>query len=244
LNRMLAEGEIDLCPSSSIEYGRSIGRYLILPELSISSIGPVKSVILFSTLPLDKLDGTSIGLTSESATSAALLRIIFKKYLGFSNQFVDMTVSSPLDALSTCRAVLVIGDTALRWRDRLPGLFRYDMGELWYSLTGLPFVFALWMIREETVQTGREESVLLSARLLEAKRMAVSSLEKLASESGERSWMGQEELLSYWRTISYDLTDLHVEGLKLYFRCAVEMGILIEEPILRFLDRSGREVRG
>lgn len=244
LNRMLAEGEIDLCPSSSIEYGRSPGRYLILPELSISSIGPVKSVILFSSLPLEKLDGTSIGLTSESATSVALLRIILKKYLCLSNHFVDMTISSPLDALSSCQAVLVIGDTALKWRDKLPGHFQYDMGELWYSLTGLPFVFALWMIREETVQTGREESLLLSSRLMDAKRMAVASLDKLASVCGERSWMGQGELLSYWRTISYDLTDFHVEGLKLYFRCAAEMGILAKEPILRFLGRSEGDVRG
>jgi len=244
LNRMLAEGEIDLCPSSSIEYGRSRGRYLILPELSISSIGPVKSVILFSTRPLEKLDGTSIGLTSESATSVALLRIILKKYLCFSNHFVDMTISSPVDALSSCQAVLLIGDTALKWRDKLPGLFQYDMGALWYSLTGLPFVFALWMIREETVRTEWEESLLLSSRLVEAKRLAVPSLDKLACVCGERSWMGQEELLSYWRTISYDLTDIHVEGLKLYFRSAAEMGILVEEPILRFLGRSEGEVRG
>jgi chorismate dehydratase len=232
---MLSQGEIDLCPSSSIEYGRSSGRYLLLPGLSISSMGPVKSVLLFSTLPLDNLDGTRIGLTSESATSVALLRIILRKYLGFTNHFVDMTISSPRDALGSCRAVLVIGDTALKWREKLPSLFQYDMGELWRSLTGLPFVFALWMIRQETVQTGPEESLLIGSRLLEAKRMAVSSLDMLASECAERSWMGQEELLSYWRTISYDLTASHVEGLMLFFRCAVEMGILVEEPALRFI---------
>lgn len=235
LNRMLAEGEIDLCPSSSFEYGRSYGSYLLLPDLSISSVGPVKSVILYSTTPLEELDGAAIGLTSDSATSVALLRIILKKFYRFTNRFVVMKVSDPAEAVATCSAVLLIGDNALKSRDRSAGLFQYDMGELWYSLTGLPFVFALWMIRADSVEAMPEECSLIGARLRDAKREALASLDRLAEECAERSWMGQEELLSYWRTISYDLTPLHLEGVKLFFRFAAEMGILEEEPVLRFL---------
>lgn len=235
LNRMLAEGEIDLCPSSSFEYGRSYGSYLLLPDLSISSVGPVKSVILYSTTPLEELDGAAIGLTSDSATSVALLRIILKKFYRFTNRFVVMKVSDPAEAVATCSAVLLIGDNALKSRDRNAGLFQYDMGELWYSLTGLPFVFALWMIRADSVEAMPKECSLIGARLRDAKREALASLDRLAEECAERSWMGQEELLSYWKTISYDLTPLHLEGVKLFFRFAAEMGILEEEPVLRFL---------
>src|SRR4051794_23046562 len=69
LNRLLSQGEIDLCPSSSIEYAQRFRRYYLLPGLSISSFGAVKSVLLFSRIPLESLDGTTVGLTAESDTS-------------------------------------------------------------------------------------------------------------------------------------------------------------------------------
>lgn len=47
LNEMLAQGEIDVCPASSYEYGQRWSDYLLLPDLSISALGAVKSVLLF-----------------------------------------------------------------------------------------------------------------------------------------------------------------------------------------------------
>ena len=76
LNRMLLAGEIDVCPSSSIEYAYHPDRYTILPHLSISSIGAVASVLLFSKVPVEELDGLKIRLSSESATSVNLLKIL------------------------------------------------------------------------------------------------------------------------------------------------------------------------
>jgi len=73
LNAMLAAGEIDVCPSSSIQYALHPERYLILPDLSISSDGSVGSVLLFSRIPIEELDGQTILLSSESATSVNLL---------------------------------------------------------------------------------------------------------------------------------------------------------------------------
>ena len=87
LNGMLRQGEIDLCPSSSIEYGRRADRYYLLPDLSISAIGPVKSVFLFSRVPIAELGGQIIGLTSESETSVVLLRILLQKYHGVTARF-------------------------------------------------------------------------------------------------------------------------------------------------------------
>ena len=63
LNRMLAEGTIDACPSSSYEYGLHAEDYLLLPGHSISSIGPVHSVLLFTPGALDVLSGREIAIT-------------------------------------------------------------------------------------------------------------------------------------------------------------------------------------
>ncbi len=235
LNRQLLAGEIDLCPSSSIAYARSAVTLRLIPDLSISSVGPVKSVKLFSRLPLAKLDRTRIGLTDESETSIALLKIIFRKFYRFSNEFVPVVVDEASAVGNTCPAILVIGDTALKWSLKFPDLYQYDLGELWFSLTGLPFVFALWMIRDDVICEMPEEAARIRANLIDAKRIAVSTLEKLVSECTEYDWMGQEALLDYWKTISYDLTPWHLEGVKTFFQAAREIGLLEREPSIRFL---------
>jgi len=81
-------------------------RYLILPDLSISSVGPVASVLLFSRVPVEELDGREILLSAESATSVNLLRILLSKRFGHSCRY---TVSSgPLtEALRTSPAMLL-----------------------------------------------------------------------------------------------------------------------------------------
>jgi chorismate dehydratase len=232
---MLLSGDIDLSPSSSIAYARSAEKYRLIPDLSISSIGSVKSVKLFSRIPLENLDGMSVGLTVESETSIALLKIIFKKFYRFSNNFIPVVIDNASDLVRRYPAILVIGDSALKWSQEFPDLYQYDLGELWCSLTGFPFVFALWMIRDDVVARLPEESARIKTLLLDAKGIAVSTLERLVSESDEYAWMGRENLLDYWKAISYDLTPWHIEGARVFFRFATEICILEREPALRFL---------
>lgn len=232
LNNMLARGEIDVCPSSSIAYGFAPEKYCLLPELSISSIGPVKSVLLFSRVPLAALNGQTIGLTADSATSVNLLRIILAKQYSFINNF--QTFSLPLDqALQSFPALLLIGDTALRGAATSNGLYVYDLGELWYSFTGRPFVFALWMVTRQAAEQKRSAARTLSADLIEAKRRAYDSYDEIAASCGELTWMSAPELVDYWRTISYDLTPKHLEGVGVFYRYAAELGILAREPEIR-----------
>jgi chorismate dehydratase len=239
LNLLLSEGKIDLSPSSSIVYGKSSGEYLLLPELSITADGPVKSVLLFSQLPLESLNGKNICLTSDSETSIVLLKIILKKYYGFTNRFFTMRVENPTDAFCDCPAVLVIGDTALKWASSNLPLYRYDLGDVWRSLTGLPFVFALWILRKDAAKDRFVETAQINKQLREAKRIAFSSLESIAAECSERAWMGLEDLVCYWRSISYDLSPRHIDGVKAFYRGAMEVGILAKEPQISFFAESG-----
>jgi chorismate dehydratase len=238
LNQKLLTGDIDLCPSSSIAYARSAQSLRLLPDLSISSVGAVKSVKLFSRIPLEKLNRTQIGLTVESETSIALLKILLQKYYRFTNEFIPVKVDDSSAVGAACPAILVIGDTALKWNVKFPDLYQYDLGELWFSCTGLPFVFALWMIRDDVVDKMPGESARIRANLLAAKRIAVSTLEELVSAGTEYGWMEQDALLDYWKTISYDLTPWHMEGVKTFFRCAREIGILEKEPEIRFFQET------
>ena len=85
LNAMLSDGSIDACPSSSYEYGLHADDYFLLPDHSISSVGPVHSVLLFTPGPLAALTGTEVAITGESATSINLLKILLKEFYNINN---------------------------------------------------------------------------------------------------------------------------------------------------------------
>lgn len=235
LNAMLSRGEIDISPSSSIEYGKSPTKYYLLPDLSISAVGPVKSVLLFSRLPIEELNNQTIGLTTDSDTSVNLLKVILRKNYGFVNRF-ERTILPLQEALNSFSALLLIGDAALREGMQDNGLHVHDLGELWDSFTGLPFVFALWIATREAAEKKEADVRALSNELLQAKLLAYDSYEEIAAACQEQGWIGREALVDYWRTISYDLTPRHVEGVKTFFRYAAELGILTTEPEIRIFS--------
>jgi len=236
LNALLAAAEIDVCPSSSIEYATHSERYLILPDLSISSVGPVASVLLFSRVPVEELDGREILLSAESATSVNLLRILLSKRFGHSCRY---TVSSgPLtEALRTSPAMLLIGDAALRSALSETGLHIYDLGSLWYEWTGLPFAFALWFCTRSAARERYQEVRVLAEQLVLAKGYAERERELIAEASPEAAWMGREGLIKYWReNISYELGPAQQEGLRLFYRYAAELGLIPVAPDLHFFE--------
>ncbi len=235
LNRLLAAGEIDLCPSSSVEYVNQAGHYVILPDLSISSIGPVKSVLLFSLLPLEELDGAAIGLTGESDTSVILLKVILSRFLGFTNEY-QRTWADVDEAFQHCPALLLIGDKAMKRSQGESAPYVYDLGELWYRHTGLPFVFAFWLVRRDTVLSRRGEIAQLHQTLVKAKEEACGTYGDIARSCPESAWYGEEQLMEYWNSISYDLTPRHCEGAILFFRLGFELGLLPEPPELKFFE--------
>jgi chorismate dehydratase len=232
LNALLANGAIDLCPSSSIEYGKSPERYYLLPDLSISSIGKVKSVLLFSRVPLADLGGCNVGLTTDSDTSVNLLKILLAKSYNLATTFERTSLPLP-EALKTFPALLLIGDAALRESMAGKAEYVYDLGDEWYRFTGLPFVFALWIVRKEAVEGKRREVAELLENLRTAKRLAYESYEAIAATCGEQGWMDRDLLIDYWRCISYDLSPWHLQGVSTFFRYASEMGILQREPVIR-----------
>lgn len=232
LNQRLRNGEIDICPSSSIEYARNPASYLILPEISIASTGAVKSVLLFSPLPLEELNGVEIALTGESETSVALLKILLACRYSFTNSFRTAT-GEEQNCIAGSGPLLLIGDRALLAALAQHTGYVYDLGELWFEFTGLPFVFALWLVRRTAVEKETAAFRLLVKRLVLAKQFAKAGFAEIAAVTVRHDRISEEFLLDYWQTISYELDEQHQEGLKLFFRLAAECGILPHEPPLR-----------
>jgi chorismate dehydratase len=234
LNRLLELGDIDLCPSSSIEYAIHHDRYRILPQLSISSDGAVASVLLFSRIPIEDLDNQTILLSSESATSVNLLKILMAqryncccRYAVTSLSFSDAIVDSP--------ALLLIGDTALRASFKDSGVHMYDLGALWRDWTGLPFVFALWLCRADVAD--RPDLKGLADKLMQARMMLPKHYAEIAGSALEASWMGHARLLDYWReNILYDLDKWKISGLMTFFQKCRELELISSVPELFFVD--------
>ncbi len=240
LNRLLAEGEIDISPSSSFEYARGWRQYLLLPGQSISSRGPVQSVLLFSSRPLEELAGEKIALTGESATSVNLLYVLLREFLQTEDVDFHVPQSSSLEGIIAGGGTgLLIGDRALKAALN-PSASRYvfDLGELWYRFTGLPFVFALWILRRESALDKPDEIHSLREQLTASRRKAFASLEELAGRSPERFWIDEKKLVDYWRCMDYDLKDEHLKGLELFFRLLVKYGRLPEMPEIRFFGED------
>jgi chorismate dehydratase len=234
LNRRLRMGEIDICPSSSIEYARNPGAYLIVPDISIAAIGPVKSVLLLSPLPIEELDGRDIALTGESETSVVLLKVLLARRYGFANSFRSVPVAAQLGLVGK-EPLLLIGDNALRAALTADCPYIYDLGRLWFEFTGLPFVFALWLARRAAVEKERALFMVLTERLMLSKRLFLDNPAALPAESFQNNWTNREFIINYWKSISYDLDESHQQGLRLFYRLAVETGLLESEPPLCLL---------
>ena len=110
----------------------------------------------------------------------------------------------------------------------------YDLGGLWYQFTGLPFVFALWILRREAALHKGSELRTLQKNLSESRSRALSDLPALAKATPEREWLGEAGLVEYWNSMSYDLTEKHLQGLNLFFRLCFKYGLLTDEPEIHF----------
>lgn len=234
LNSMLRKGTIDICPSSSFEYALNPERYVLLPNIAISSMGAVQSVLLFSKIPIEKLHNSTISVTCESATSVALLKIIMKQRYACDCSYT-LTTETTLTQ-TTENPILLIGDNALKASLKSFSGFCYDLGKLWYEWTDTPFVFALWICSADAVKSHWHELCFLNETLQEIKKTIADKYEEIADNSLETAWIDRASLLDYWRNaISYDLCQPQLHGLQLFYEKALDMGFIAKKPTLKFL---------
>lgn len=236
LNRMLQQGELDISPSSSFEYLLNCDDYLLLSGLSISSCGPVKSVLFFSPCPLEQLQGRRIAITGESATSINLLRVLLLEYVGLSRVDDYVPAESVEDLVAQQQPGLLIGDRAMDQAKNLPaGMHCYDLGELWFRYTGLPFVFALWILRRDSALVMTDVLAKLQQQLECSLEKALADLPLLARRNGSPE-EGRPALVDYWKTIDYTLNDRHLAGLTLYMQLCRKHGLLKNSPTIEFFS--------
>lgn len=215
---LLHEGSIDVGMIPSIEYLRSHQSYRIVPDLGIVSDGPVASVAMFTTKPMDRI--RSIAADTSSRTSTGLLQILCVEAFGVEADFVPMA-PEPDEMLRRCDAALLIGDTALFLDHSARGVTKIDLGEAWTRLTGLPFVWAFWAGRPDAL-TSEDAADLTASR----NRGVVASDEIAAEYCGPaRASLGRAYLRD---NIRYSLGDREEAGLRHFFELALKHDVVEE----------------
>ncbi|MCX5888650.1 MAG: menaquinone biosynthesis protein [Deltaproteobacteria bacterium] len=234
LNAAMRQGEVDLGSISAMEYGRHPDDYLLLPDLSISSRGPVGSVLLFSRTPFAELDGRSIRVSNASASGAALLKVLMAKLFRVKPLYEAGTLAKR--PLAEAEAIMAIGDEALCLKHAKALPFELDLGEAWQELTGLPFVFGVWAVRRAFAISQPEATGALHRQLLRSKVWGLGSLPELSRIAAKPFGMTPEQVLAYFHQLDYALGPEHERGLRTFFHYLHEQGELPEEPRLEYFQ--------
>jgi chorismate dehydratase len=231
--RALAEGTADIGIIPAAAYAHIPGLQ-ILPDVAIASRRAVRSILLVSKVPLDKV--RTVALDTSSMTSVALAKTLLK-WLGGERQYVSM--EPDIDKmLAHHDAGLLIGDPALQVdRSRFHTL---DLAEEWIRITGKPFVFAFWAVRREALKE-MDSSLDLAAVFRDSRDHGLesSSLASIAREWSTKLNLAEGEVRSYLtQNIHYHLDAECLDGLQAFYTYAAEIGALPPAPALHFLEPS------
>ncbi|MBU9711827.1 menaquinone biosynthesis protein [Evansella tamaricis] len=227
LNVGMADGSVDLGGISSFAYGEHSSEYLLLPNFSVSSYKDVGSIFLFSKVPITQLDGKSIALTSSSATSVNLLKIIINKF--YEMNAVFETVAPDYESMMESHdACLLIGDDAIVNRWNTDGnIHRYDLGALWNHFTGYPMTYAVFAVNERAWK--REPDLLIevynqfkNSKETSFQNHYVDMIKSIQNQMGGSFSFWEQ----YFSGLNFDLTEKHVEGLYHFFYLAYELNLL------------------
>ncbi|GAA0737611.1 menaquinone biosynthesis protein [Dactylosporangium roseum] len=231
LNAALVAGDLDIGPISLVEYLRSAGDLLLLPDLAVGSDGPVLSVNIVSTVPLDRLDDRPVALGATSRTGVLLAQMYLETYVGVRPTYFR----SPPDLarmLDEADAAVIIGDVALRALHDSPqhGWQVTDLGQAWRDWTGLPMVFAAWAVRRDfaTAHPGLVKDV--HEAFLRSRELCLTELDEVAEAAARWETLSAATLAHYFRTLDFSLGDRQVAGLHEFARRAAALGAVPPLP--------------
>ena len=203
----------------------------ILPGVAIAARRAVRSILLVSKVPVEKI--RTVALDTSSMTSVALTKVLFNRWLGGGRSFTSMAPDLET-MLRDHDAGLVIGDTALKV-DRLNYL-TIDLAEEWIRFTGKPFVFAFWAVRRAALAKASTDL----PTLFQASRdhgLRPESISQIAKAWAPKVSLSEAEVRSYLtENIHYQLDPGCLEGLQLFYRYAAECGALPKAPSLQFVE--------
>lgn len=215
LSVMLHEKDIDLGLIPVAEFIKR-KNYSAVPNISISSDGIVDSVILLTKGELADIKTVSVDRRSQSST--ALLRIVLEIFHNTTPSYVPREPNG--DFLKDVDAGMLIGDTGLEKAHSPPdGYNIFDLGEIWTTETGLPFVYAVFAVNDG-VQLGENLEALARS-----KACGTGMIGEIARRESGRLGL-EEKICNVYlsQRIKYDLGEKEIDGIIRYSELLSELG--------------------
>lgn len=232
LSAALVAGELDLGPISLVEYLRHTDQLLLLPDLAVGSDGPVRSVNMVSTRPLEQLDGGKVALGSTSRTGVLLARLLLAEHYRVRPEFLTCPPELTQMLLEADAGVL-IGDVALRAHFEAPrhGLIVTDLAQAWRDWSGLPMVFAVWGVRREFAERHPGLVKDVHEAFLRSRELCLAELDEVATAAARWEPFDADELAAYFRVLDFSLGQRQVAGLREFARQVAELGAVPPLPV-------------
>ena len=238
----LSRGAVDIGLIPSIEFQRIKGSKIV-PGPAVTSFNRVRSVLLISLVPLWKVK--TVAADKGSRTSVALAQIIFNDFYHTRPEFrpAEPDLGS---MLAENDAALLIGDPALKFMEqherpdaeKQKAFLRlspeppevFDLAERWKFLTGLPFVFAFWAVRDGF----RDKNV--AALLRQSRDFGEANIPAIAEMYSVELGLKKEFLQEYLeRNVYYHMNGASIEALRLFYEKAAEVGAIKSVRKLEFV---------
>lgn len=187
----------------------------IIKGTGIACIGPVRSILLISRVPIEQI--RTVATDTSSRTSVQLTRIILAERYGVDPQLLPYAPQlQPM--LQTADAALIIGDPALLLDPETLPYHVLDLGQEWFELTGLPMVFAVWACQNDM------DAVALEQPFQDSYRYGRDHIEEIVASEHVRRGITPELAREYLqRYIRFELGETEYEGLRRFLDFAARL---------------------
>lgn len=243
---MLRAGEVDLALVSVVDAARSEALGTGFSMLSCGMIGcdgPTLTVRVFSAVPPDQ--ATTLAADTDSHTSIALAQVILKRVYGRSVKVVPFDARERVarggepEQREWPETLLMIGDKVVT--DSPPAVrypYQLDLGEEWKKLTGLPFVYAIWMCRSADLgDPAQRERLSVATALLDRQlRHNLTRMDRIILEkASEFRWPADLARKYLGELLRYRVGEREREAVRRFFAECVSAD-LITSAEARFAD--------
>ncbi len=223
---LIEDGAVSAALLSAVDFQFSTHDLLLIPAGMIGCDGPTLTVRIFSKVPPSQIK--TLHGDTDSHTSIMLAQVLLRERYGITPAVEPFKTDHANAAKVTPETMLLIGDKVVNAApDPRDYPYQLDLGEEWKHLTGLPFVFAMWMMRKDKISTDL-------ARLLADAQQRGSAMtdELLDRHCADHGWPRDLARRYFTEYLRYKVTPRDRQGLAQFFKLAATLGILtIRRPI-------------
>ena len=233
---LMEDGSVSAALLPLVDYQNAATDLVLLPVGMIGCDGPTLTVRLYSRVPPAQI--RTLHGDTDSHTSLILAQVILRERFGIAAPLVPLAAREGEHPSSGLETMLLIGDKVVNAApDAAAYRYQLDLGEEWKGLTGLPFVFAMWMLRKDRAAA---EGVALARILDDARRRGSAGIEALLDRyAAEKGWPRDLARRYFTEYLRYEVTSAARQGLRRFMELAQRHGLLTCRRAVEFFEYPG-----